>query len=84
MSPGAAAGEHDGMHLLHEVAGGQQIGLARAGRGAAHIDTGHGARARDDHGAARGATTVAVVAYLDAGHVGDGAGGGCVMHGAPR
>ena len=42
---------------------------------------GHGACARHDHGAARGAATVAVVAYLYAGNMGDGAVVGWIMHG---
>jgi hypothetical protein len=72
------------MHLLHEVGGLQQVRLARAGRGAAHVHPGHGARAGDDGGAARGAAGVGEMAYLDAGHVGDRAAAvvGGMGHGA--
>ena len=35
--PRAAAGQHDRVHLVHQVDGREQVGLARAGRGAAHV-----------------------------------------------
>ena len=59
------------MHLVHGVAGFEQVGLARAGRGPAHRHAAHRALAGDDHAAAGGATRVAEVADFDAGHVGD-------------
>ena len=83
--PGAAPREHDGMHLLDQVAGVQQIGFARAGGGAAHIHTRHGALARQDGGAARGAARVSEMAHFNAGHAGDAAsiaGVGRCVHGA--
>ena len=72
-SPGAAAGQHDGMHLVHQIARVQQIGFPRARRCATHIDTAHCAIACDDHRAARGAARVGEMANLDAGHAGDAA-----------
>jgi hypothetical protein len=62
------------MHLLHQVAGREQVGLARAGRRAAHVHAAHGAVARHDDGAAGGAAGVGEMADFDAGDVGDGTG----------
>ncbi|MNH40232.1 hypothetical protein D3C79_1015230 [compost metagenome] len=73
-APGAAAGEHDGVHLFDQIRGMQQVGFTRAGSGAAHIDAAHRTRARQDHGAARGAPRVTVVADFNALHAGDAAG----------
>ena len=72
-APGTAARKHDGVHLLDQVAGVEQIGLARAGRGATHIDTGHGPRTGQHHAAARGAAAFSEMADLDTGHTGDAA-----------
>ena len=43
---GAAAAEQHGVHALHGVHGVEQVGLARAGRRAAHVHAGHRALAR--------------------------------------
>ena len=82
--PGAAASQHDGVHLFNQIARVEQVGLARARCCAAHIDTAHGAFARHDHGATGGAARVGEVAHLDAGHAGDAAsvaGGKACVHG---
>ena len=67
----AAAGEHDAVDLLHEVAGAQQIGLVRAGRAAAHVDTGNGGLVGEHDGTACDRAAIAPVADADAGDVGD-------------
>ena len=64
------------MHLLHKVAGSQQIGLAGARRGAAHVHAADGSLLADDDGAAGCCLEVGGVAHENAGHVRDG-----VMHG---
>ena len=69
--PGAAAGQHDAVDLLHQIAGVQQIGLARARGCAAHIYTAHGTLGAQHGGAARGAKRVAEMADGDALHTAD-------------
>ena len=71
--PGAATGQHNRMDLLHQIGGGEQIGLAGARRRPPHIHASHGALPGHDHGAAGGTPGVGVVADLDAGHIGDAA-----------
>ena len=68
---GAAAGEQHGVHTIDQVLGPQQVGLARAGRAAAHVDTGHRALRAQHDGAAGGARRVREVADREAGDVGD-------------
>ena len=70
----AAAGEHDRVHLLHDVARPQQIGLVRAGRPAAHIDAGDARAIGEDDGAAGDGAPVDPVPDANAGHVGDRSG----------
>ena len=53
--------------LLDRVQRRQQLGLARAGRGAAHVDAGDGAVAREHDGAAGRAARVGEVADREAG-----------------
>jgi hypothetical protein len=52
------------MHLVDQVGRMQQIGLARAGGGTAHVDAGHGTLAGDQHGAAGRTARVGEVADL--------------------
>ena len=63
------------VHAIDHVGRRQQVGFARAGRRAAHIDTRHCALARDHHAAAGGTPAVGEMADLDAGDVGDGPAG---------
>ena len=58
----AAAGEQHRVHALDQVAGREQVGLARAGRGAAHIDAAGRARFAEHDGAAGRPPRVGVVA----------------------
>ena len=58
------------MYVLHQVAGVEQIGLARAGRCAAHIDPGGGPLRAQHHAAAGGAIGVGEVAHVQAQHLG--------------
>ena len=60
---GASAAEHDGMHLLHKVAGPKQVGLAGARRGAAHVHAGDGALRAEHDGAACGGLQVGGVPH---------------------
>ncbi|MNV67538.1 hypothetical protein D3C71_1603420 [compost metagenome] len=71
--PGTSAGQHDGVHLVHQVGGVEQVRLARARSGAAHIHACHRAFAGDDDGAAGGAAGFGEVAHLNARHAGDAA-----------
>ena len=64
---GAAAGEHDRMHLVDRVDRIEQLGLARPGRRAAHVDAGDGAVAGDHDRAAGRPARVGEVADLEAG-----------------
>ena len=81
--PGAAARQHDAVHLLHQIAGVQQIGLARAGGCAAHIHTAHRTFGAQHHAAAGGAACVGAMAHVNSLHLGDVAGVGeqWLMHG---
>ena len=72
---GAAAREHYRMHPVHQVDRREQVGLARAGRRAAHVHAGHRALAREHHAAACGAARVGEVADLDACHIANAVGG---------
>ena len=63
----AAAGEDDRVHLVDRVDRIEQLGLARARRRAAHVDSGDGAFAGDDHRAAGRPARVGEVADLEAG-----------------
>ena len=68
---GAAAAEQQRMHPVHQVVGVQQVGLAGARRGAAHVGAGHRAAGRAQHHAATGGVgRQRVVADPQAGHVG--------------
>jgi hypothetical protein len=51
---GAAAGQQHRVHAVHGVFGAQQVGLARAGRAAAHVDAAGHALGAQHHGAAGG------------------------------
>ena len=64
---GAAAGEHDRVHLVDRVDRIEQLGLARPGRRAAHVDAGDGAVAGDHDRAAGRPARVGEVADLEAG-----------------
>ena len=75
---GATAAEHDGMHLLHKVAGPKQVGLAGARCRAAHVHSGDGALRAEHDGAACGGLQVGGVPHEQTGHVRDG-----VTHGCP-
>ena len=66
----AAAGQQQRVHLVDEVARHQQIGLARAGCRAAHVDAAGDAGFAQHHRAAGGPARVGVVADLQAGDVG--------------
>ena len=74
----AAAREADGVHVVDQVLGAQQVGLASAGPATAHVDTTHGAGTGEHDGGAGApaATGGRGVADDDARHVGDGVGGG--------
>ncbi len=72
---GGASGEDDGVDLFDLVRGGEEIGLAGAGSGAADVDSGGGSGLAEDDGAAGGALFAGLVADPDAGDVGDGASG---------
>ena len=67
----AAAAQHDRVRPLDERPRAAEVGLARAGRGAADRDPGDRARAADDGGAPGHGVRVGVVPDLDAGDVGD-------------
>ncbi len=69
---GAAPGQQYRMHLFDHIAGREQVGLARARGGTAHVDAADRAGAREHHGAAGGPARVGEVADLDACHIGDG------------
>ena len=73
----AAAGQQQRVHLVDEVARHQQIGLARAGCRAAHIDTAGDAGFAQHHRAAGGPARVGVVADLQPCDVGDRTGERC-------
>ena len=86
---GRAAREHDRVDFLDEVAGPQQIGLARAGSGAAHVDATNRAVGADHDGAAGRPATVRPVADADAGDIGDrvvrpGSPASCALRGHQR
>jgi hypothetical protein len=66
---GGATAEQDGVDLLDDVAGAQEIGFARAGGGAADIDAAHGAGRAEHDGAAGGGATVGPVTHADTGDI---------------
>ena len=68
---GAAAGEHDGVHDLHEVARAQQVGFPGRGRRAAHVDAGGRTGLDEDHRAPGRPLRQREVADLDARHRGE-------------
>ena len=68
----AAAGQHHGVHFLDHVGRIEQVGLARAGRRAAHVHARRGAGLGDDHRAAGRPPRVRVVPDLQPRHLGDG------------
>jgi hypothetical protein len=73
-APGAAAGQQDGVDLVDQVGGVQQVGFARAGA-APRTSTPATAPSRaQHHGAAGGAAGIGVVADRQAQDVGDGVG----------
>ena len=65
-----------GVHALDQIGGVQQIGLARAGRGTAHVDAAYGAGLGQNGGATGRAARVSEMANLDTLHQGDRAAGG--------
>ena len=71
---GAAAGEQDGVHLLDRVERRQQLGLARAGRGAADVDAADRAALGEDDGAAGRPARIGEVADREAGDGGQSEG----------
>ena len=70
--PGAASGQQDGVHLVYQVGGVQQVGLARARRGTTHIHTCHGPVAGNHHRAAGRSACVGEMADFYAQDVGNG------------
>ncbi len=68
---GAAAREHDGVHLVDEIAGIEEIGFTRPWRGAADVDTRDRARFSEDHGAAGRPLGERVLSDLDTGDRGE-------------
>ena len=73
----AASAQEYGVHLLDEVAGAHEVGLASAGGGAANVHAGDGALGAEHDCTAGGGLTVGEVPYTDAGYVSYG-----VLHGA--
>ena len=68
----AAARQHDRVHELRVGCGGlEQVGLARAGRAAAHVDARHRARSRQHDRAAGRPLGERVVPDLDPGDRGE-------------
>ncbi|MNT84476.1 hypothetical protein D3C72_2244900 [compost metagenome] len=63
------------MHALDQIGGVQQVGLARAGGGAAYVHAAHCAISGQNGCATRGAAAVGEVTDLDTLHQGDGARG---------
>ena len=76
---GAAAGQHDRVHLVDRVDRIEQLGLARPGRRAAHVDAGDGAVAGDHDRAAGRPARVREVADLEAGDRGQACHGAATL-----
>ena len=73
----AASAQEYGVHLLDEVAGAHEVGLASAGGGAANVHAGDGSLGAEHDCTAGGGLTIGEVPYTNAGYVSYG-----VMHGA--
>src|SRR5947208_1918653 len=67
----APTGVPSGRRALAQPAGAEEVGLARAGRGAAHVHAAGGPALRQDDGAAGQPDRVGPVPGADARHVGD-------------
>ena len=69
----AATAQHDGVHLVHQIRGVEQIGFTGAGRGATDIHRSSGPSGREYHRAARQAFRKREVSYQQAGNIHNGA-----------